>query len=94
MRIDGEIDLINPSVSSCQATGLRVNRAAAGPLLGFAGGPRPAEQSGLSAEVTRQSGSGGSAWWDALLQEQAVTLSACLHTLLPPPPTTSGSALI
>lgn len=56
MRIDGEIDLINPSVSSCRATGLCVNRVAAGPLLGFAGCPRPAEQLGLSAEVAGQKG--------------------------------------
>lgn len=35
MRIDGEIDLINPSVSGCRATSLCVNRAAAQPLLGF-----------------------------------------------------------
>lgn len=36
MRIDGEIDLINLSVSSCWATGLCVNRAATLALQGFA----------------------------------------------------------
>lgn len=41
---------------------LCVNRAAAGPLPRFAGSPRPAEQLGMSAEVARQRGSGGSAW--------------------------------
>lgn len=88
MRIDGEIDLINPGVSSCWATRLRVNRAAAGPLPGFAGSPRPVEQLGLSAEVAWQREAGGLAWASRpppppplfllLLLERAVTLSAGL----------------
>lgn len=76
MRIDGEIDLINPGVSSCWATRLRVNRAAAGPLPGFAGSPRPAEQLGLSAEVVWQREVGTQPGPALLFRKQAVTLSA------------------
>lgn len=78
MRIDGEIDLINPSVSSCRAAGLCVNREAAGPLPGFAGSRRPEEQLCLSVGLAR--------WWRgkagapsgpaAFLQDLAATLSA------------------
>ena len=38
-----------------------VNRVAAGPLLGFAGSPRPVEQLSLSVQVAWQRGSGNSA---------------------------------